>query len=259
MPALHVSSNFQHRAPATAAAALPPSSGRAGRRRSYIIHLDHGIGIYGGVDAIAAGESPPRFGRRNDKDDEVRCNVPLYRLDQLERYRAAGEDGDQPAAAGLHRLGGGLVAAGAREDPGRDPADGSRELLDLYARRTVSSGSSNSTVQREKGRRLSVRGHARPAQGHPGGQGRHRSARPEIDRCWWATSAMARPMHQCARRFRQTPGAEQSRPWCRPVSSRAARAESLPPSAWPLLPVHESGVLLALPEQPRSRSSAERA
>ena len=67
-----------------------------------------------------------------------RLNVPLYRLDQLERYRAAGEDGDR-AAAGIHRLGGTSWQRSAGEDP-QAIKQMAAELLDLYARRKVTGG-----------------------------------------------------------------------------------------------------------------------
>ena len=67
-----------------------------------------------------------------------RLNVPLYRLDQLERYRAAGEDGDRPhpgftdsAAPAWQRV---------REKTRQAIKQMAAELLDLYARRKVSGG-----------------------------------------------------------------------------------------------------------------------
>jgi len=72
-----------------------------------------------------------------------RLNVPLYRLDQLERYRAAGgadggEDGDL-APPRLHRLGG---AAWKRQRAKTREAikQMAAELLDLYAHRKVAPG-----------------------------------------------------------------------------------------------------------------------
>src|SRR5437762_2113783 len=66
-----------------------------------------------------------------------RLNVPIYRLDQLEPYRAAG-DGDAPAPR-LHRLG------STRWQRQRDKTRAAirqmaLELLDLYARRQVAGG-----------------------------------------------------------------------------------------------------------------------
>jgi transcription-repair coupling factor (superfamily II helicase) len=67
-----------------------------------------------------------------------RLNVPLYRLDQLERYRAAAEDGDQ-APPKLHRLGG-TAWKKQREKTREAIQQMAAELLDLYARRSVSGG-----------------------------------------------------------------------------------------------------------------------
>jgi transcription-repair coupling factor (superfamily II helicase) len=67
-----------------------------------------------------------------------RLNVPLYRLDQLERYRAAGDDGDRPPPK-LHRLGG-TSWSKVRERTRQAIRQMAAELLDLYARRTVSAG-----------------------------------------------------------------------------------------------------------------------
>ena len=82
-----------------------------------------------------------------------RLNVPLYRLDQLERYRAAGDD-ERPAAARLHRSGRRIVAAGPGKDPPGHPSDGGRPArplrqaqrerrLRLPARRRAGSASSS--------------------------------------------------------------------------------------------------------------------
>jgi transcription-repair coupling factor (superfamily II helicase) len=67
-----------------------------------------------------------------------RLNVPLYRLDQLERYRAGGEDGDRPPPK-LHRLGG-TSWQRVRERTREAIKALASELLDLYARRQVTAG-----------------------------------------------------------------------------------------------------------------------
>ena len=67
----------------------------------YVVHLEHGIGIYRGIDTITAGESTLEVAIVEYEGGD-RLNVPLYRLDQLERYRSAGEDGDRPPPR-LHR------------------------------------------------------------------------------------------------------------------------------------------------------------
>ncbi|MGN6392229.1 MAG: transcription-repair coupling factor [Gemmatimonadales bacterium] len=103
----------------------------------YVVHLEHGIGIYRGIDTITADESTLEVAIVEYEGGD-RLNVPLYRLDQLERYRAAGEDGDRPPPR-LHRLGGSSWAR-VREKTRQAIKQMAAELLDLYARRTVSAG-----------------------------------------------------------------------------------------------------------------------
>ena len=103
----------------------------------YIVHLDHGIGIYRGIQTIMVGESTIEVAIVEYEGGD-RLNVPLYRLDQLERYRAAGEDGDQVPPK-LHRLGG-TAWKKQREKTREAIQQMAAELLDLYARRTVSAG-----------------------------------------------------------------------------------------------------------------------
>ena len=103
----------------------------------YVVHLDHGIGIYRGITTIDAGGGTLEAAVVEYEGGD-KLNVPLYGLDQLERYRAAGEDGDQPPPR-LHRLGG--TAWKKVRDRTRDAIRHmAAELLDLYARRRVSGG-----------------------------------------------------------------------------------------------------------------------
>ncbi len=103
----------------------------------YVVHLDHGIGVYRGIDTITVAESTLDVAVVEYEGGD-RLNVPLYRLDQIERYRSGGDDGDRPPPR-LHRLGGRSwqrVRDKARQAIQRMAA----ELLDLYARRRVASG-----------------------------------------------------------------------------------------------------------------------
>ena len=99
-----------------------------------MVHLEHGIGIYRGIQTITAGESTLEVAIVEYEGGD-RLNVPLYRLDQLERYRAAGEDGDRPPPR-IHRLGGSSWKR-VREKTRQAIKQMAAELLDLYARRTV--------------------------------------------------------------------------------------------------------------------------
>ncbi len=103
----------------------------------YVVHLDHGIGIYRGIQTIMVGESTIEVAVVEYEGGD-RLNVPLYRLDQLERYRAATEDADA-APPRLHRLGGAAWKK-QREKTREAIKQMAAELLDLYARRKVSAG-----------------------------------------------------------------------------------------------------------------------
>jgi transcription-repair coupling factor (superfamily II helicase) len=117
--------------------AAPSAATGALTMGDYVVHLDHGIGIYRGIQTITAGESTLEVAMVEYEGGD-RLNVPLYRLDQLERYRAAGEDGDRPPPR-LHRLGGSSWAR-VREKTRHAIKQMAAELLDLYARRTVTGG-----------------------------------------------------------------------------------------------------------------------
>jgi transcription-repair coupling factor (superfamily II helicase) len=120
---------YREAAPSTATGALAVGD--------YVVHLEHGIGIYRGIDTITAGESTLEVAIVEYEGGD-RLNVPLYRLDQMERYRAGGEDGDRPPPR-LHRLGGSSWQR-VREKTRQAIKQMAAELLDLYARRTVSTG-----------------------------------------------------------------------------------------------------------------------
>ncbi len=117
--------------------AAPSAATGALTEGDYVVHLDHGIGIYRGIATITAGESTLEVAIVEYEGGD-RLNVPLYRLDQLERYRAAGEDGDRPPPR-LHRLGG-TSWQRVREKTRQAIRQMAAELLDLYARRTVTAG-----------------------------------------------------------------------------------------------------------------------
>ncbi len=103
----------------------------------YVVHLDHGIGIYRGIAAIEI-EGGVLEVAVIEYEGGDRLHVPLYRLDQIERYRSAGGDTDQPPPR-IHRLGG-TSWKKAREKTREAIQEMAAELLDLYARRQVSAG-----------------------------------------------------------------------------------------------------------------------
>ena len=117
--------------------AAPSAATGALTEGDYVVHLDHGIGIYRGIQTIMVGESTLEVAVVEYEGGD-RLNVPLYRLDQLERYRAAGDDEDRPPPR-IHRLGGASWQR-VREKTRQAIRQMAADLLDLYARRTVSAG-----------------------------------------------------------------------------------------------------------------------
>jgi transcription-repair coupling factor (superfamily II helicase) len=111
---------------------------RALRPGDYVVHLEHGIGLYRGMQTIAVGaEGGTLEVAVVEYEGGARLNVPLYRLDQLEPYRAAG-NGDAPPPR-LHRLG--ATTWQRQRDKTRAAIRRmAAELLDLYARRQLVPG-----------------------------------------------------------------------------------------------------------------------
>ena len=120
----------RYRSAATSAAAGSLQPG------DYVVHLEHGIGIYRGLQLLEVGDGTLEVAVVEYEGGD-RLNVPLYRLDQLEPYRTGG-DADAPPPR-LHRLG--ASAWQRQRDKTRAAIHAlAAELLDLYARRQLASG-----------------------------------------------------------------------------------------------------------------------
>jgi transcription-repair coupling factor (superfamily II helicase) len=107
----------------------------------YVVHLEHGIGIYRGLQTISVGaEGETLDVAVVEYEGGARLNVPLYRIDQLEPYRTVGRDGDGDAPPPrLHRLG--ATTWQRQRDKTRAAIRAmAAELLDLYARRQLATG-----------------------------------------------------------------------------------------------------------------------
>ncbi len=103
----------------------------------YVVHLDHGVGIYRGMTTVFHGEATIEIAVIEYEGGD-RLNVPLYRLDQIEKYRAAGDVSDDLPAPHLHKLGG--KRWGQQKERTRSAIkEMTVELLDLYARRRIAS------------------------------------------------------------------------------------------------------------------------
>jgi len=122
----------RYRSAVTTAASRPLTPG------GYVVHLEHGIGIYRGLQTIAVGADGATLEVAVvEYEGGDRLNVPLYRIDQLEPYRTSG-DGDAPPPR-LHRLG--ATTWQRQRDKTRTAIRVMAvELLDLYARRQLAIG-----------------------------------------------------------------------------------------------------------------------
>ena len=103
----------------------------------FVVHLEHGIGIYRGIETIFVKESTVEVAVIEYEGGD-RLNVPLYRIDQIERYRAASDTGGDTPPPRLHKLGAKRWAA-QRERTRVAIQEMTVELLDLYARRKIAS------------------------------------------------------------------------------------------------------------------------
>ncbi len=117
------------------AAGVPIESLTALKPGDYVVHLEHGVGIYRGIERLFVQEATVEVAVIEYEGGD-RLNVPLYRIDQIERYRSAADIGSDAPPPRLHALG------GKRWKQQRDKTraaiqEMTVELLDLYARRKV--------------------------------------------------------------------------------------------------------------------------
>ncbi len=103
------------------------------RTNDYVVHIDHGVARFGGLQTLNLG---PRVGEFMllFYADEAKLYVPVERLDLVQRYSSA--EGHQPTLDRLGGLGWQKTKAKAKRAM-RDMAD---ELLRLYAERKLVGG-----------------------------------------------------------------------------------------------------------------------
>lgn len=121
---------YRQASPVGAVAALKPGDA--------VVHLEHGIGIYRGMQTIPVADGTLEVAAVEYHGGDL-LHVPLYRIDQLERYRGVEAEGSESPPPRLDHLGGkrwARVRRQAEESVHRMAA----ELLDLYARRRLAPG-----------------------------------------------------------------------------------------------------------------------
>jgi transcription-repair coupling factor (superfamily II helicase) len=111
----------------------------------YVVHIDHGIGIYQGLRQLSVAGAARDFMLLTFQDD-AKLYVPLERLDLVEKYRS--HEGAKPP---LDRLGGATWER-TKTRVKRALRDMAQELLQLYAERKMRGGvaaSADTPWQRE--------------------------------------------------------------------------------------------------------------
>jgi transcription-repair coupling factor (superfamily II helicase) len=100
---------------------------------SPVVHIDHGIGRYRGLQHIKVGEQDSEF-LVLEYADEAKLYVPIAALDLISRY-----SGGESEHAPLHRLGTDQWEK-AKRKAAEQMQDVAAELLDVYARRQAQKG-----------------------------------------------------------------------------------------------------------------------
>ncbi len=101
----------------------------------YVVHMDHGVGRFVGLQHIAvAGEELEALAIEYEGGEILR--VPVYRLDLVERWVGESDDAKPPK---LHRIGGKRWKQ-LREKTEHAIEEMTVELLELYARRQAAEG-----------------------------------------------------------------------------------------------------------------------
>ncbi len=99
----------------------------------YVVHVDHGIGLFNGLKTIGMQEGAKEFVLLTYQD-EARLYVPVERLDLIQKYSSMG--GTRPS---LDRLGG-TSWARTKSRIKKSMRDMAEELLKLYAQRKMAPG-----------------------------------------------------------------------------------------------------------------------
>ena len=111
----------------------------------YVVHVDHGIGLFNGLKTIGLQEGSKEFVLLTYQDD-ARLYVPVERLDLIQKYSSMGGDAPDAGPAGRHKLGPDQIpnqkidaGHGRRASEALRPApDGSRRCL--FCRHRLATG-----------------------------------------------------------------------------------------------------------------------
>jgi len=99
----------------------------------YVVHVDHGIGIFGGLEKMEINGKVQETVRLVYKDKDV-LYVSLHALHKISKYK--GKDGEPPK---IYKLGG-KTWANLKNKTKRKVKDIAKDLIALYAKRTQEKG-----------------------------------------------------------------------------------------------------------------------
>ncbi|MGH7542175.1 MAG: transcription-repair coupling factor [Gemmatimonadota bacterium] len=119
------------------------------RPGDYVVHMDHGIGRYRGIERVGVGGETIETLEIEYADGEI-LRLPHYRLDMIERWSTPGTDGTE-APPNVHKLGGKRWKR-LKKRTVAAIEETAIELLQLYAKRQMSEGhafTTETTWQRE--------------------------------------------------------------------------------------------------------------
>ncbi|HWV58479.1 MAG TPA: transcription-repair coupling factor, partial [Longimicrobiales bacterium] len=105
------------------------------RPGDYVVHLEHGIGRFTGLERVRVGDTEIEALALEYASGET-LRVPVYRLDLIERWSP---DRDDPTPPKLHKIGG-KAWRNLRGRTERAIHDMTAELVELYAARQVAEG-----------------------------------------------------------------------------------------------------------------------
>jgi len=108
------------------------------RPGDYVVHLDHGIGRYAGLERVEIGGEAIETLKIEYADGEA-LRVPHYRLDLIERYSTGPEGSEPEKAPTVHKLGGRKWKK-LKQRTVDSIQETAAELLELYAYRQVADG-----------------------------------------------------------------------------------------------------------------------
>ncbi|MCE4936202.1 transcription-repair coupling factor [Aliivibrio fischeri] len=98
-----------------------------------VVHLDHGIGRYMGLQTLDVGDMPAEY-MMLEYQDQAKLYVPVSSLNLISRYSAGADE-----TAPIHKLGGEAWTK-ARRKAAEKVRDVAAELLDVYAKRAIKPG-----------------------------------------------------------------------------------------------------------------------